>query len=185
MIAELIRLAEADQAAKCALAVGRGGVEQDACHRPSVALGRQGVDALANTGSGIPTFQRELTHQRVRKRMQEHIAQSRVIRLGERDTPPAAPGDMGLVKDRAVFAYLWSAQPRLNGLFAKLDKNALTAHLGGGYPVGQMPRNAHDMLCWQSLVFGIIAQRLYARKAGKSAHCTQAFAQDDLPNESG
>ncbi len=48
-----------------------------------------------------------------------------------------------------------------------------------------MPRNAHDMLCWQSLIFGIIAQRLYAREAGKGAHFTQAFDQDDLPNEIG
>src|SRR5258708_6368282 len=113
MIAELIRLTEAHQAAKRPLTVGRGGVEQDACHRSSFALGRERVDALANTGSGIPAFQRELAHQRVRKRMQEHIAQGWVIGLRRRDTPPGAPGDMSLVKYGAVFEHLCPAHPRL------------------------------------------------------------------------
>jgi len=60
-------LSEADEAAKGALAVRGGGVEQDTGHR--VRAG-SGVDALTDAGRPVAALQRHLSHQQMAKRVQ-------------------------------------------------------------------------------------------------------------------
>ena len=74
-----------------ALAVGRGGVDQDAGHRGPACPSAPGVDALAQAGRGVAALERELAHQRVCEGVQQDVAQAREVRLRVVDVPRPAP----------------------------------------------------------------------------------------------
>ena len=75
MSSKLGGLAESDEAAERSFAVGSRRVKQNAGHRAVFMFGRQSIDALANAGCGVAAFQRQLAHEGVSQRMEQHVAQ--------------------------------------------------------------------------------------------------------------
>ena len=177
---ELVRLTQTYESAQRPLAIGRSRVQQDARHRTIAVFRRKRIDAFANTGGGITTFQRELSHQGVGKRVQQDIAQPRISHFWKRNAPGFPPLGMRFVKSAVVFPLRFPGQPALHGLLAKLDEDALTPHFGS--------RNSHRSLAGQGRAshlrqFGDISEisrRFNACEANQCAHFAQAFDQHHL-----
>src|SRR6266516_334408 len=133
--AEGLGLAQADEAAERAFAVGGGGVEQDSGHRSVGVLGSLGVDALADAGPGVAAFEGELAHEGVGKVVQQEVADAGIVRLGINDVARTTPLFVRFVKCLIAALDQYLLYPLLERVFAKLQEDALDAHFGGWHPV--------------------------------------------------
>ena len=140
MQAQGVGLAQADQAAECAFAVGGGGVDQDAGHALAVLARRLGVDALPDAGGRITAFQRKLAHQGMRERVQKHVEHPRKAVFGRFDAAGLAPAHMGVKKFVSGRAHRALVDPLGEAFFIELDKNPLASHFAGWNPGGRGAR---------------------------------------------
>lgn len=90
------------------------------------------------------------------------------------------PAAMGGLEGVVMFAERALLEPALDDLFAQLQKDAFAAHFGCWYPRRSFASQAHDVIFRQFLLFGVVAERLDARKAGQGTHFAQALDQHDL-----
>ena len=98
MTTELTGSAEADQAPERSLAIRGCSIDQHASHGTIVVGRGKRVDPLGEARRSVSRLKRELAHERVRKRVQEHIAQTGEMGVGGLQVAEAPPAAMRIQK---------------------------------------------------------------------------------------
>src|SRR6266700_1884914 len=95
----------------------------------------QRVDTLAYTGSRIATLKRELAHERVGKRMQQYIPQTRIPGLGCFHLSGPAPLYMSFSEGAVVPVANSFIEPLLKSISPKLEEKTSPLTSAAGTPV--------------------------------------------------
>ncbi len=176
-----IRPAQGTKPAKRPLAVGRSRVDQHARHR-LVVFGAVAVNPLPDRGRRVAALDGKLTNHGMGKGVEENEANPRIadFRLQVSLLPAIACGPC---RTRRKYA-LVVAFPFLQGLFRKLEEDALTPDLRCGNPSRGLPRQGRTLIGRQFLRRVEIPRRFKPREADQCPNFPQLLGQHDLVEES-
>src|SRR6266446_4281049 len=104
---------QAYQAAEGALTVRGSGIEQHPCHGRLIIAWWAGIEAFSDACRSVATLERELSHQGMRQRVKQHVAQRwvPVVRLQAAQGPPAP---MGFEEFVVQVLHRWALEPGLH-----------------------------------------------------------------------